>query len=122
MTKKRDAVTPTPERLAFKTHIMEVVGDLGRLCRYVLDHPALPVPSTDLFAPVTYWILCRSVEEFDRLSDVLASDGVVEHESHDRFRVCRRRFGTAALELSLSGGPSVPPFDQDAAVAEGEAS
>ena len=51
-----------------------------------------------------------SESEFDRLADVLAADGVVEHESHPKFRVVRRRFGKAALEVTLSHVDK-PPVD-----------
>lgn len=108
MTRKREAMTPmTPERIAFRAEVMALVQDLGLLCRYVVDRPEIPVPTVDVFSSWTFWVLARSRPEFDRLADVLARDGIVEHESHEKFRIVRRRFGRAALEVSLShdGGP-----------------
>lgn len=105
MTTRRDVVTDTDERLAFKHDVMDLVNDLGRLCRWVLDRPSVPIPSVDMFGSHTWWILAMSQAEFDRLADVLAADGTVEHELNERFRVVRRRFGRCCLEVTLSLGP-----------------
>lgn len=106
-------MTDTTERQAFRHDVMELVGDIGRLCRYVVDRPEVPIPTMDLFTSNTWWVLMGSEAEFDRLADLLARDGIVEHETNERFRTVRRRFGRASLEVTWSF---------PAAVVEGEAS
>ena len=98
-------------RKQFREDVLALVQDLGALCRFVWDHPAFPVPTLHEFAPVTYSVDAGSEDQFDRLSDVLAADGVVEHESHVTFRLVRRRFGRAELQLYYFPGGHPPVAD-----------
>ena len=112
-----DPTAAADARRQFKSDVLDLIGDLGRMTRFVVDHLDLPCPAPDVFVPNTWTLYVKSRGEFDHLAAVLSDGCPVEFVDHVSYRAARRRFGAVCVEVWWPA--SDPPAETTAATGEG---
>ncbi len=103
-----DATDIDAARRQFRTDVATRIVDLGDMARWVVEHN-FAIPEACPFIPGVWSVYVTSDWAFDLLADQLEGDGRVHREANDRYRIVRRQFGTAALEVMqgrFGGGAS----------------
>lgn len=85
----------------FRDGIAQRVADHLALADWISAHD-FPVPEPSLFTRIVYEVWADSLDEFERLTDLLGhDDGDVDYDETTEAGVAIRTFGSVTLEVAV---------------------